>query len=42
RFIGERRAINTDAGCGWAQGKCDVLYVGDAFAIIKKVNELLG
>lgn len=42
RFIKERRAINTDASCGWAQGKCDVLYVGDAFAIIQKVNELLG
>lgn len=42
RFIGERRAINTDASCGWAQGKCDVLYVGDAFEIMKKVNELLG
>jgi len=42
RFIGERRAINTDAGCGWAQGKCDVLYVADAFAVMKKVNELLG
>ncbi|QJB55012.1 electron transfer flavoprotein subunit alpha [Pseudodesulfovibrio sp. zrk46] len=42
RFIQERRAINTDAGCGWAQGKCDVLYVGDAFEIMKKVNELLG
>ncbi|MBG0791353.1 MAG: electron transfer flavoprotein subunit alpha [Desulfovibrionaceae bacterium] len=41
RFINERRAVNTDAGCGWAQGKCDVLYVGDAFAIMKKVNELL-
>lgn len=42
RFIKERRAINTDASCGWAQGKCDVLYVGDAFEIMKKVNELLG
>lgn len=42
RFINERRAINTDASCGWAQGKCDVLYVGDAFEIMKKVNELLG
>ncbi|MBC17269.1 MAG: electron transfer flavoprotein subunit alpha [Desulfovibrio sp.] len=41
RFIKERRAINTDASCGWAQGKCDVLYVGDAFEIMKKVNELL-
>lgn len=42
RFVGERRAINTDAGCGWAQGKCDVLYVADAFEVMKKVNELLG
>ena len=42
RFINERRAVNTDASCGWAQGKCDVLYVGDAFEIMKKVNELLG
>jgi electron transfer flavoprotein alpha subunit len=42
RFIGERRAINTDPNCGWAQGKADVLYVADAFQVMKKVNELLG
>ncbi len=41
RFINERRAINTDAGCGWAQGKADVLYVGDAFEIMEKVNAIL-
>ena len=41
RFINERRAINTDASCGWAQGKADVLYVADAFAVMAKVNELL-
>jgi electron transfer flavoprotein alpha subunit len=41
RFINERRAINTDASCGWAQGKADVLYVADAFAVMSKVNELL-
>lgn len=41
RFITERRAINLDANCGWAQGKADVLYVADAFAVMKKVNELL-
>ena len=41
RFIGERRAINLDASCGWAQGKADVLYVADAFAVVKKVAELL-
>ncbi|MDD5284495.1 MAG: hypothetical protein PHD54_01440 [Desulfuromonadaceae bacterium] len=41
RFINERRAINTDASCGWAQGKADVLYVADAFQVMAKVNELL-
>lgn len=42
RFINERRAVNKDAGCGWAQGKADVLYVADAFEVMAKVNELLG
>jgi len=41
RFINERRAINLDANCGWAHGKADVLYVADAFEVMKKVNELL-
>ena len=41
RFIKERRAINLDAGCGWAQGKADVLYVADAFEVMTRVNELL-
>jgi len=41
RFINERRAINTDANCGWAQGKADVLYVADAFEVMEKVNALL-
>jgi electron transfer flavoprotein alpha subunit len=41
RFINERRAINMDANCGWAQGKADVLYVADAFAVMSQVNELL-
>jgi electron transfer flavoprotein alpha subunit len=41
RFIGERRAINLDANCGWARGKADVLYVADAFAVMRKVNALL-
>ena len=41
RFINERRAINMDANCGWAQGKADVLYVADAFQVVAKVNELL-
>ncbi|MGC8744600.1 MAG: electron transfer flavoprotein subunit alpha/FixB family protein [Verrucomicrobiia bacterium] len=41
RFINERRAINLDPNCGWARGKADVLYVADAFAVMKKVNELL-
>jgi electron transfer flavoprotein alpha subunit len=41
RFIGERRAVNLDANCGWAIGKADVLYVADAFQVMAKVNELL-
>lgn len=42
RFIKERRAVNLDAGCGWAQGKADVLYVADAFEVVAKLNDLLG
>jgi len=41
RFIGDRRAVNLDPNCGWARGKADVLYVGDAFAVVSKVNALL-
>ncbi|MCX8155401.1 MAG: electron transfer flavoprotein subunit alpha [Verrucomicrobiae bacterium] len=41
RFITERRAVNLDPNCGWARGKADVLYVADAFAVMRKVNELL-
>jgi electron transfer flavoprotein alpha subunit len=41
RFIHERRAINLDPNCGWARGKADVLYVGDAFQIMEKVNALV-
>ena len=42
RFISERRAVNLDPNCGWARGKADVLYVADAFAVMRKLNELLG
>ena len=41
RFISERRAVNLDPNCGWARGKADVLYVADAFAVMRKVNESL-
>jgi len=41
RFIHQRRAINLDANCGWARGKADVLYVADAFEVMRRVNELL-
>lgn len=41
RFINERRAINLDPNCGWAQGKADVLYVADAFEVMAKLNNLL-
>lgn len=42
RFVHERRAVNLDANCGWARGKADVLYVADAFEVMRKVNELMG
>jgi electron transfer flavoprotein alpha subunit len=41
RFVTERRAINLDPNCGWARGKADVVYIADAFAVMKRVNELL-
>jgi electron transfer flavoprotein alpha subunit len=42
RFVNQRRAINLDAGCGWARGKADVLYVADAFDVMRHVNAMLG
>jgi electron transfer flavoprotein alpha subunit len=42
RFVNQRRAINLDANCGWARGKADVVYVADAFAVIRELNRLLG
>ncbi len=41
RFIADRRAVNLDANCGWARGKADVLYVADAFAVMRHLNALL-
>jgi len=41
RFINDRRAVNTDPNCGWAQGKADVLYVADAFAVMRELKLLL-
>jgi electron transfer flavoprotein alpha subunit len=42
RFVTERRAVNLDPNCGWARGKADVLYVADAFEVMRRVNRLLG
>jgi electron transfer flavoprotein alpha subunit len=42
RFVTERRAINMDANCGWARGKADVVYVADAFEVMREVNRLVG
>jgi electron transfer flavoprotein alpha subunit len=42
RFVTERRAVNLDANCGWARGKADVLYVGDAFEVMRELNALMG
>ena len=41
RFINQRRAVNLDPNCGWARGKADVLYVADAFEVMRLVNALL-
>jgi electron transfer flavoprotein alpha subunit len=41
RFINERRAVNLDPNCGWARGKADVLYVADAFNVLRKLNSIL-
>jgi electron transfer flavoprotein alpha subunit len=41
RFITERRAINLDANCGWAHGKADVVYIADAFEVMRHVNRML-
>ncbi|MBS1858132.1 MAG: electron transfer flavoprotein subunit alpha [Acidobacteria bacterium] len=41
RFITERRAVNLDPNCGWARGKADVVYVADAFEVMRHVNRLL-
>jgi electron transfer flavoprotein alpha subunit len=42
RFINERRVINLDANCGWARRKADVLYVADAFEVLRQMRALLG
>jgi electron transfer flavoprotein alpha subunit len=42
RFVTGRRAVNLDPNCGWSRGKADVLYVADAFEVMRKVNALLG
>ena len=42
RFINQRRAVNLDPNCGWAQGKADVLYVADAFEVMREINARLG
>lgn len=41
RFVNERRVINTDPNCSWTRGKADVVYVADAFAVMRKLNELV-
>ena len=41
RFINERRAINLDANCGWARRKADVLYVADAFEVMRELRKQL-
>jgi len=33
--------VSLDANCGWARGKADVLYVTDAFEVMRELNKLL-
>ena len=42
RFVNERRAISLDPNCGWARGKADVLYVADAFEVMRELNGMVG
>lgn len=41
RFIAERRAVNLDPNCGWAHGKADVVYVADAFEVVREILKRL-
>lgn len=41
RFVNERRAVNLDANCGWARRKADVLYVADAFEVMRELRKQL-
>ncbi|MCS7041231.1 MAG: electron transfer flavoprotein subunit alpha [Bryobacteraceae bacterium] len=41
RFIQERRAVNLDPNCGWTRGKADVVYVADAFEVMRELLKLL-
>lgn len=41
RFVRERRAISLDPNCGWARGKADVVYIADAFRVIRQLTALL-
>ncbi len=41
RFVRERRAVNLDPNCGWARGKADVLYVADAFEVMRALNRIM-
>ncbi|MFZ5929288.1 MAG: electron transfer flavoprotein subunit alpha [Acidobacteriota bacterium] len=41
RFIQERRAVNLDPNCGWVRGKADVVYVADAFEVMRELLKLL-
>jgi electron transfer flavoprotein alpha subunit len=41
RFVNQRRAVNLDPNCGWARGKADILYVADAFEVLRNLTPLL-
>ncbi|MGB9612236.1 MAG: electron transfer flavoprotein subunit alpha/FixB family protein [Bryobacteraceae bacterium] len=41
RFIQERRAVNLDPNCGWTRGKADVVYIADAFEVMRELLKRL-
>ena len=42
RFVTSAAPSTWTPNCGWARGKADVLYVADAFEVMRHVNAMLG
>jgi len=33
--------VNLDPNCGWVRGKADVVYIADAFEVMRELLKLL-